>query len=74
MTANRYKNIRAALCANADIAKLTREHNDTNVLVLGADFISPEEAVKCLEAFLSTKFLGGHYAERRDKLTALGGL
>jgi ribose 5-phosphate isomerase B len=74
MTANRYKNIRAALCANAEIAKLTREHNDTNVLVLGADFISPEEAVKCLEAFLNTKFLGGRYAERRDKLTALGGL
>jgi ribose 5-phosphate isomerase B len=74
MTANRHKNIRAALCANAEIAKLTREHNDTNVLVLGADFISPEEAVKCLKAFLNTKFLGGRYAERRDKLTALGGL
>lgn len=74
MAANRYRNVRAALCANADIARLTREHNDANVLVLGADFISPEEAVRCLETFLNTKFLGGRYAERRDKLTALGGL
>lgn len=74
MTANRYKNIRAALCANAEIAKLTREHNDANVLVLGADFIAFDEAIKCLEAFLNTKFPGGRYAARRDKLTALGGL
>lgn len=74
MTANRYKNIRAALCANAEIAGLTREHNDANVLVLGGDFIAPDEAIKCLEAFLSTPFLGGRYAERRDKLTAMGGL
>jgi ribose 5-phosphate isomerase B len=74
MTANRYRNIRAALCANAEMAKLTREHNDANVLVLGADFLSPDAAVQCLETFLNTKFLGGRYAERRDKLTALGGL
>ncbi len=74
MTANRYGNIRAALCANAEIARLAREHNDANVLVLAADFTSSEDAVKCLEAFLDTKFLGGRYAERRDKLTALGGL
>jgi ribose 5-phosphate isomerase B len=74
MTANRYKNIRAALCANATVARLTRQHNDANVLVLGADITGTAVALDCLEAFLGTEFLGGRYAERRDKLTALGGL
>ncbi len=74
MTANRYRNLRAALCTQATTARLTREHNDANVLVLGADIIGPATALDCVEAFLKTKFLGGRYAERRDKLTALGGL
>jgi ribose 5-phosphate isomerase B len=74
MTANRHRHIRAALCSLPDVARLAREHNDANVLVLGADFISEEIAQQCLEAFLKTQFLGGRYAERRDKLTALGGL
>jgi len=74
MTANRYKTIRAALCTSVEAARTTREHNDANVLALGADFMTPEEAVKVLETFLTTKFLGGRYAERRDRLTELGGL
>ena len=74
MTANRYRHIRAALCGIPDMARLTREHNDANVLVLGADFISEDVALQCLEAFLKTQFLGGSYAEQHDKLTALGGL
>ena len=74
MTANRYKKIRAALCMNVEAARTTREHNDANVLALGADFLAPEEALKILETFLTTKFLGGRYAERRDRLTELGGL
>jgi len=56
------------------MAKTTREHNDANVLVLGADFTPPDEALKILQTFLETNFLGGRYAERRDGLTALGGL
>lgn len=74
MTANRYQKIRAALCTSVDMARLAREHNDANVLCLGADMISEETAFKCLETFLSTPFLGGRYAERRDALTKLGGL
>ncbi len=74
MTANRYQNLRAALCGSVAMAKTTREHNDANVLVLGADFTPQGEALKILHAFLDTKFLGGKYAERRDALTALGGL
>jgi ribose 5-phosphate isomerase B len=74
MTANRYQQLRAALCSDVAMAKTAREHNDANVLVLGADFTPPDEALKILRTFLDTKFLGGKYAERRDALTALGGL
>ena len=74
MAANRYQHLRAALCGSVAMAKTTREHNDANVLVLGADFTPPDEALKILQTFLETNFLGGRYAERRDGLTALGGL
>jgi ribose 5-phosphate isomerase B len=74
MTANRYGKLRAALCDSVAMARTTREHNDANVLALGADFTSPDEALKILETFLKTECLGGRYAERRDALTALGGL
>jgi ribose 5-phosphate isomerase B len=74
IAANRYRNLRAALCFNATMARLAREHGDSNVLSLGADIIGTEVARDCLEAFLKTPFLGGRYAERRDRLTALGGL
>jgi ribose 5-phosphate isomerase B len=74
MTANRYQHIRAALCSDTTSARLSREHNDANVLVLGADIMTPDGALECIEVFLNTKFLGGRYAERRDRLTALGGL
>jgi len=74
MTANRYKHLRAALCANATVTRLAREHNDANVLVLGADIIGVAVAQDCLDAFLATEFHGGRYAERRDYLTGLGGI
>ena len=74
MTANRYNHLRAALCANTTVARLSRQHNDANVLVLGADITGEAVAIDCLETFLKTEFLGGRYAERRDKLTLLGGL
>lgn len=74
MAANRYQDLRAALCGDARMAKTTREHNDANVLVMGADFTAAEEALKILQTFLTTECLGGKYAERRDALTALGGL
>jgi len=74
MTANRYRNVRAALCVNAEMARLARQHNDANVLALGADIIDAITAQNCLDVFLKTVFLGGRYADRRDKLTDLGGL
>ena len=74
MAANRYRRLRGALCGSVAMARTTREHNDANVLVLGADFTAPDEALEILRTFLETQFLGGKYAERRDALTDLGGL
>lgn len=74
MTANRYARLRAALCVSADMARLAREHNDANVLALGADITPPDVALQILQMFLRTQPLGGRYAERRDRLTYLGGL
>jgi len=54
--------------------RLARQHNNANVLVLGAHIIGQEVALDCMNAFLTTEFLGGRYAERCDKMTALGGL
>lgn len=74
MTANRYRALRAALCTSVEMAKLARQHNDANVLALGADLVPEDLALQILEAFVQTPFLGGRYAERRDRLSALGGL
>ena len=74
ITANRYRHIRAALCVNTTMARLARQHNNANVLVLGAHIIGEEVAMDCLDIFLNTPFLGGRFTPRLDKLTALGGL
>ena len=67
MVANRYKNIRAALCTNEKMAKLSKQHNNANVLVLGSRLISEEEAIKCLMMFFNTKFEGDRHQARLDK-------
>ena len=65
---NRIKGIRGALCRDTDTAKLAREHNDANVLVLGGRVTSASDAIDVLEIFFTTEFLGGKYAERISKL------
>ena len=67
MSANRAKDIRAALCLNAKMAELARQHNDANILVLGSRLISVSEAIKCLLVFLNTKFEGGRHQGRLNK-------
>lgn len=66
IVANRFKNIRAALCFNEEMAILARQHNDANILVLGARIISPENAKNCVEKFLATDFEGGRHQRRLD--------
>jgi ribose 5-phosphate isomerase B len=68
MSANKHRGIRAALCWNAEIASLARQHNDANILVLPARYISVEEAYKCIDAFLTSKFEGGRHQARLEKI------
>jgi len=68
IAANRHRHIRAALCHSAETARLARQHNDANVLAMGARVIAPETARACLEAFLDTAFEGGRHARRVEKL------
>lgn len=66
IAANRFRNIRAALCFNEEMASLARQHNDANILVLGARTIFPETAKNCVEKFLSTDFEGGRHQRRLE--------
>ena len=68
ITANRFKNVRAAICHNSDVAKVTRQHNDANVLCLGSRFIDMSEAIKCVDVFLSTDFEGERHLKRINKI------
>lgn len=68
IAANRVPAVRAALCHDVTTAKLCREHNDANVLALGARIVGEEVAKDCLRAFLETDFAGGRHVRRVDKL------
>ena len=67
MVANRFKNVRAALCMNHKMSILARQHNNANILVLGSRLISEQEAIKCLLVFLKTNYEGGRHQARLDK-------
>lgn len=71
IAANRYPGIRAALCHNVTTATLAREHNDANILALGARMVSAEEAKQCVQAFLTTAFAAGRHTARVEKLDQL---
>lgn len=66
--ANRHANVRAAVVWAPEIAALSRQHNDANVLVLPARFVSKKQAEEIVDAFLSTKFEGGRHSRRVDKI------
>jgi ribose 5-phosphate isomerase B len=66
--ANRYPGVRAAVAWAPEVAALARGHNDSNVLVLPARFVAPDDAVKILEAWLDTPFEGGRHARRVAKI------
>ena len=69
IAANRDKNIRAGLAFKSEIAKLMREHNDANVLVLPGKFMNIQDVLKCIENFLTTNFAGGRHQNRVKKLS-----
>ena len=68
MTANKYQNVRAALCWNAEIAGLARSHNDANIICIPARYVSLEEAKHMVRTFLSEPFEGGRHQNRVNKI------
>ena len=68
MSVNKHKGIRGALCWNSEVAALSRQHNDANIIALPARFISTEEAFACADAFMSAKFEGGRHQDRVEKI------
>ena len=71
LAANKVKGVRAAACSEVYSAKLTRQHNDANVLCLGARVIGIETAKMMVDAFVETEFEGGRHQRRVDLITAL---
>ena len=71
LAANKVKGIRAAACSEVYSAKLTRQHNDANILCLGARVIGIETAKMMVDAFVETEFEGGRHQRRVDMITAL---
>ncbi|MDP3731587.1 MAG: ribose 5-phosphate isomerase B [Candidatus Omnitrophota bacterium] len=68
IVANRLPRVRAALCYNVKAARLSREHNDSNILILGSTFVNPGLAKRILNIWLSTQFQGGRHQERLNQL------
>ena len=68
ITANRNPKIRAGLAFNSEIAKLIRQHNDANILILPGRFINIQEAIKCVDNFLETDFESGRHKKRIEKI------
>lgn len=69
IAANRHAHIRAALCHNSTDARLSRQHNDANVIAFGARTMGDEVAKECVRAFLTTGFEGGRHERRVSKMS-----
>ena len=72
MTANKHQGIRAALCWNNELVRLTRQHNNANILTIPARFVSLQQAIGFVDIFLSTEFEGGRHGARVDKISFPG--
>ena len=68
MAANKHKNIRAALCYSTKSTKLSRLHNDANVMTIGSRLIKKNIALSCVDTFLKTDFDGGRHLRRVKKI------
>ncbi len=68
MSANKFKKIRAAVCYNQASTRLSRQHNNANILALGARLIKKADAIRLVNIFLSTKFEGGRHLRRVKKI------
>ena len=71
MTANKYKDIRSALCWSKEIVALARQHNNANILSLPARFISIPQAIAMVEVYINTDFEGGRHQNRINKIPCM---
>jgi len=69
MTANKHQGVRSALCWNTDLARLSRMHNNANVIALPARFVAAEYAIEMVDVFLNTEFEGGRHQNRVNKIS-----
>ena len=68
MTANKHQKIRAALCWSPEISKLSRQHNDANIISIPSRFVNLEQALQMVDLFISTPFEGGRHQNRIEKI------
>ena len=68
ITANKHQGIRAAVCWGEELAKLSREHNNANIICIPARFVREGDAEKMVNLFMNTEFEGGRHAKRVDKI------
>ena len=71
IVANRLPRVRAALCYSTEVARLSRQHNDANVLVLGSAFVNKEQAKRILRVWLNTKFKGARHRVRLNQISQI---
>ena len=72
MAANRFSGVRAAVCRSTEDARLSREHNDANVVCLGERLTESATALEIIKMFIETKFEGGRHQQRIDLFNSLG--
>lgn len=68
MTLNKHQNIRAALCWLPEVGALAKQHNNANILVIPARFVSSEEAIEIMDAYIDAEFEGGRHIRRIEKI------
>jgi ribose 5-phosphate isomerase B len=71
IVANKFSGVRAVVCQSVALARHARQHNDSNVLVLGANQTTPKKATAILKAWLTTPFAGGRHARRVGQIAAM---
>jgi ribose 5-phosphate isomerase B len=71
ITANKHQGVRAAICWHAELAKLSRQHNNANIICIPARFVAIPEAVEMVNVFLSTEFEGGRHEKRVSKIACM---
>ena len=71
IVANKFKGVRCAKCNSEEEAKFSKMHNDANVITMGADYLTTEEAIRIIRIWIATQFEGGRHSRRIDLITEI---